>query len=165
MANMPSSGSISFLQLRDVFGTNAHPSVWLSWYYRGAGLVPDHQLNFGVPTAGAIALGQFYNATSTQGVFANVSKTNIDLYRSNAGNQSDSVACTATGGNGTYSWAYTWVAGGTGISLTAITGGFTVSATASLGQQRFGTVRATVTSGPFTSYKDVGVFMQWGDPV
>lgn len=164
MANMPASGTLWFHQLRDIFGS-PDSTVWFSRYYRGAGLVPDHQLNYGIPTSGTLYFSQFYNATNVQGVFANVSRNQIDLFRSNAGNQQDSVSVSATGGTGSYSWSYAWVAGGNGITLTSVAGGFSVSATASQGQTRSGTVRATVTSGPFTSYQDVTVFMQWGQPV
>lgn len=163
MANMPGSGTLYFSQLRDVFG-GGNP-VWINQYYRGGGRVPDHQLNSGVPKSGIIWMSNFYNATSTQGVFANASPRRVDLYRSNNGTLQDSVSCTATGGTGSYSWSYAWIAGGNGIKLTATAGGFSVSSNGFGNISRSGDVRATVTSGPFTSYIDVNVFMQWGQPI
>lgn len=65
MADMPSSGTITFDDLLTVFG-GSEP-VSLSAYYRGGSLVPDITKNAGVPTSGAISLADFYGAGTLPG--------------------------------------------------------------------------------------------------
>ncbi|QIG65711.1 hypothetical protein phiOC_p045 [Ochrobactrum phage vB_OspM_OC] len=56
------SGWISIAEISAEFGSYGNPR-WLSWYYRGAGLVPNTSRNASIPTGGTIWLSQFYGSS------------------------------------------------------------------------------------------------------
>lgn len=66
---IPSSGSVSFSQLRSKLKETTTGSVSFSSFRRGAGIVPNSSANMGVPTSGQISLSQM------RGVFSYVSTT------------------------------------------------------------------------------------------
>lgn len=59
---LPSSGTISLLNIADEFGGSTPHAI--SEYYRGAGLVPNTSANANIPTAGQIAFSNFYGGTA-----------------------------------------------------------------------------------------------------
>lgn len=62
-----SSGSISMLNLRDLFGRPTYQSdtISMSDLYNGGNLVPSITQNSSIPTSGAISLSNFYNSSTS----------------------------------------------------------------------------------------------------
>lgn len=59
---LQSSGAISISDLRGEFGGSTPDAI--SEYYRAGSLVPDTDVNSGIPTSGVIALSDFYSGSS-----------------------------------------------------------------------------------------------------
>jgi len=81
---LPSSGSLSFSQIRNEFDGN-NP-VRLSQYYRNGGRVPDAPQNTPIPTSGAVKVSQYYGATNAivATVTSNTNNLNVaSLFGSN----------------------------------------------------------------------------------
>ena len=77
---LPASGQLSISNIATEFGDTQPNSM--SEYYRGGGLVPNSAGNSAVPTSGAIAISNFYNAANrAQLAFTIATNTqNYDLF-------------------------------------------------------------------------------------
>jgi hypothetical protein len=79
------TGPVSLQQIAMVFGGNIPYS--LSEYYRGGGFVTNAPINSGIPTSGAISLGNFYNASGRVPVSVVIlsNTSNYDAYTNRSG--------------------------------------------------------------------------------
>ena len=72
---LPTTGILTMAQVVAQFG-GGYPAL-LSRFYRGGGVVPNIPPNYGVPTSGAISMGQLRGAVSEYFVTANAVNVNI----------------------------------------------------------------------------------------
>jgi len=156
---LPSSGTITLLQIQTEFGGNGQ----LLSYYRGGANVPNTAVNAGVPTSGSISLQSFYGASAYTSVGAIRSPTTIILTRGTTGTLAGNIAVTASGGTGSYTYTTTWLSGGTSITITGAstaTPGVT-STSATLGVVRSGVLRTVVSDGTTSVNLDTNVSLEW----
>lgn len=150
---LPSSGDLSFAQIKAEFGG----SDSFADYYRGGPYVPNIPANATISTTiEGLAFSQFYGASKLSGV--NVDPSTVDVYA--ARSTSSTVTRTATlTFSGASSYTTAWVAGGANISVTGTGNSRTLSASAGSGTVtivRSGTLRVYDAANN-AIYKDVPV--------
>lgn len=120
---LPSSGTISINDLKTEFNDTTPSSM--NEFYRGGTLVPNIPANNSIPTAGTIALNDFYGATA-QGITFNLGSDETDASLSTYYYRSSAVSYVPTGG-ATISitgGAYRYYNGTTWSAFTTSTGTF-----------------------------------------
>jgi hypothetical protein len=108
---LQTSGPISINDLKSEWGSSAND---LFSYYRGAGIVEDTAANSGIPTSGAISLGDFYGAETTVAVDRIPDNSWWGTLNAETGTPATASA-TITGINTTINLYYTIASGNTPI--------------------------------------------------
>lgn len=157
---LPSSGTISLTMIAAEFGVALPRSI--TQFYRGGGIVPNTPANAGVPTSGAISLTNFYGATAYTPVSANYSGTpdgntfQAEPAPANAFVTSGLVTINASGGNASYTYAWTHLSGNAVVAVTNPSAGSTTfTATVAKNAARSAVKRCTVSDGTSSATVDV----------
>lgn len=155
---LPTSGNLSLSQVRAEFG--APVATPLSAFLRGGAWVPDTAANVAVPTVLPISLRQLLGSSAIPPL--SVTAPDIDAGSIAPDDAIGSSIAVVSGGIGPFSYAWSWVVGGTGITLSnAATA--TVTATKTTSGVSSGTARVTVTDagdGGKTAAHDISITLE-----
>lgn len=157
---LPSSPPISSEQIRLQYGGSL--PFRIQDYYRGGALVPNTGANSNIPTSGPISFYNFLGQGGSGGGGGGLAVAANNVNASSVAPAAASGASTASGSGGTgpYTYAWTVVSGGAGISPSGPSSGATRSfSTTTGGVANFtGVYRVTVTDSlGATAFRDVNV--------
>lgn len=160
---LPATPPITLAQVRAEFVAPA--ATPLHAFVRGGAWVPDNATNAGVPSAAPIALHQLCGAanyTPISNVTANpnpssASRTLIGRDQPQIVDVSGSIAISATGGNGNYSYLTTFVSGTAMNVLNGNTANPSIDANCARNQTISAVYRFTVSDGTSSLHVDVTV--------
>lgn len=147
---LPTSPPISLNQIKAEFGATGTRS--LTEFYRGGAFVPNIPANSSVPTSGAISLLDFLGATNYVPLDGNRSPiTGTQNLTTPPFPPSVTVTAAgtagATGGTGSYTYAWSVRSGGANISGSSTSSTITLTALVPRDSQVTGTIRVTISDG------------------
>lgn len=148
---LQASPPISLNDIKAEFGATGTRSI--TEFYRGGAFVPNTAANSGVPTSGQIDLLDFLGAANYAGItaaFANLSATYSDPTNPNPPRSRVVYGypnISASGGTGSYTYAWSIVSGPAAISGATTGSGVTIYATVNNWDVVSGTIQCVVSDG------------------